>query len=150
MTLLLIYLINIKTNNVIINNIFPKTILWIWTPLFGSVLFYVIYCMTWCWSTRSYDQKTVSFPARRNHTLYIPRLHAVLGITVSFSTIRRKLHECGLRARRRFLYSTLNGNYWFAAEHGPSIDRLWPTAKWHNCLFTDKFKYTLYYSNCCF
>lgn len=98
-------------------------------------------------ATSRRQDRFVTITARRNRTFSASRIRAVTGVRVSLSTIRRRLHEAGLSARRRARHPQLNREHRVARRAWANDHSLWTVADWRNCLFTDESRYTLYHSD---
>ena len=97
-------------------------------------------------TTRREDHYLITV-ARRNRVFSAPRLRAETGVNVSLATIRRRLHEDGLRARRRARHPQLNREHRVARRTWANQHRNWTVMEWRNCLFTDESRYALYHSD---
>lgn len=98
-------------------------------------------------STTIREDRFIFTTARRNSTFPASRLRAHTGVQVSLSTIRRRLHERGLRARRRFKCIRLTAQHRRERRNWVDRHRMWGLPEWRNCLFSDESRFCLYHSD---
>lgn len=76
------------------------------------------------------------------------RIRADTGVHVSESTtIRRRMHEAGLHARRRARHPFLNREHRVDRRTWALDHRHWTAADWRNCPFTDESRFALYHTD---
>lgn len=101
-------------------------------------------------STIPAEDRYLQLTARRNPTFSASRINRSLrnatGTIISNQTVRRRLHNIGLRARRRASHPDLNREHRVYRRQWAEEHRNWAINEWRNCLFTDESRFRLY--NC--
>lgn len=69
------------------------------------------------------------------------------GIRLSSQTIRRRLHETGLHARRRAACPRLQERHRVTRRSWAERHEHWGIAEWNRCMFTDECRFTLFRSD---
>lgn len=72
---------------------------------------------------------------------------ATADVEVSTNTVRRRLHEAGLHARRRAVCPALLPVHRAARRRWAQVHAPWGIAEWSNCMFTDECRFNLYASD---
>lgn len=71
-------------------------------------------------------------------------LRAATGVILSTQTVRRRLHEQGLRARRRAASPQLLPRHRAARRVWAQEHANWDANEWNRCMFTDECRFNLY------
>lgn len=90
------------------------------------------------------DDNRIVLAVRRNRTLNSSQVRALVGIGASTTTIRRRLHERNLRARRRAACPLLKQAHRAARRNWANNHMHWGVPEWQRCLFADESRFTLY------
>lgn len=85
--------------------------------------------------------------ARANPTFCARKLRHATGLEVSTQTIRNRLHDRQLRARRRFKCPMLNVAHRVARRTWAREHSGWTIEQWRRCLFTDESRIGMYKSD---
>lgn len=97
------------------------------------------------------EDRFVNLAARRRRTLNSSqikaRLQAATGTVVSTSTIRRRLHQRGLNARRRAACPSLKPIHRVSRRTWAQAHLNWGIEEWSCCMFSDECRFKLYESD---
>lgn len=85
--------------------------------------------------------------ARANPTLCARKLRQATGLAVSAQTIRNRLHERQLRARRRFKCPRLTRAHRVSRRRWAQQHSRWTIHQWRRCLFADETRFGLFGSD---
>lgn len=85
--------------------------------------------------------------ARGNPTFCAKRLRDTAGFAVSLQTVRNRLHERQLRARRRFKCPRLTRAHRISRRMWAQQHSRWTIDQWRRCLFADETRFGLYGSD---
>ncbi|GFX75158.1 transposable element Tc1 transposase [Trichonephila clavipes] len=98
-------------------------------------------------ATTSTDDRYIQLTARRNRTENATQLQRQLllatGRRVSSQTVRNRLHEGGLYARRPMVYIPLTPRHRAARRRWAAEHRDWEQHDWSQVLFTDESRFSL-------
>jgi len=102
-------------------------------------------------NTTPREDRFVNLAARRRRTNNASqikaRLQAATGAVVSTSTVRRRLHERGLNARRRAACPSLQPIHRVSRRTWAQTHLNWGIGEWSCCMFSDECRFTLYESD---
>lgn len=74
-------------------------------------------------------------------------LRAATGVVISNLTVRRRLHDFGLRARKRAICPLLTRQHKIARRQWAAHHLPWEARDWRRCLFSDESRFTLHHSD---
>lgn len=98
-------------------------------------------------STTVADDRYLVRTARIQRKITARRLRNLAGVAVSVQTIRNRLHERGLWARRRSTCPRLKRGHRVARNLWARTHSDWGMDRWRNCIFTDESRYKLFQSD---
>lgn len=82
-----------------------------------------------------------------NATKNCRSFEAATDVRISTQTLRRRLHERGLKARRRAACPALQAAHRAARRQWAGDHANWGIAEWRRCMFTDECRFNLYESD---
>lgn len=101
--------------------------------------------------TTAAQDRLLNRTIRRNRTSTASQVNHVLrnetGVHISNQTVRRRLHESGLRARRRAACPLLKPQHRITRLRWAQDHQNWGIAEWNRCLFSDESKFNLFRSD---
>lgn len=98
--------------------------------------------------TTAAQDRLIRREAMRKRTSTSSRIRTEAGVHhISSKTVRRRLHEAGLNARRRAACPLLKANHRATRRAWAQQHQNWGMAEWSRCLFTDECRFNLFRSD---